>query len=558
MYIGECMCLVKGPLGTGSFGTVWAAELPAGLPLAIKEILCSSQADLLNALFEGHLLRTFGGTIEGRVENQTSFLTGAPAPTRACAKVLPSLVACETTQLEPEAWRIRLAMTRVSGEPLDCFLKQRWQQVGAGGAHSSRLTQQLMEACHFARQLLIQLAPAFEHISTLAYHRDVNAHNILIDRIDQPLPRFGLIDFGLAVDVFCWQRDLESSSTSARPSRVGQDGASTWHHLDVGGDCRYWPVSAWVQFLLGWTELEANPCWSFEYQTQLDLHSLGLTALQVLAEMLPLPPEDVGHLGLHSGAPLLEVCVLRLEWERYWTMVTPLHARLMDTFHNGGDWDKLKTDCLETRVHDTIAMRLGALRAALAAAEEACRRTRFDASLFSALLLLISSGDSEHWAQGPPRWRQVSLTLGSSADDRESNGEHDYDAGDDAQLNLHNAGSAGLRSSCGSANYASTISTASSLNRQAEAMRLPEPMSCRDSSIAARTCDSLPGRDPHGNDLMLKLGHLKDKVEWLRQEMSRLSDKGEGGSSKQQMVASMLQQSQAESLLRRGEDILFD
>lgn len=76
--------------------------------------------------------------------------------------------------------------------------------------------------------------------------------------------------------------------------RFGQDGACTWHHLDVGGDCRYWPVSAWVQFLLGWTELDAHPPWRYEYQTQLDLHSFGLTALQVVVDMLPPSLSDPG------------------------------------------------------------------------------------------------------------------------------------------------------------------------------------------------------------------------------------------------------------------------
>ena len=31
-----------------------------------------------------------------------------------------------------------------------------------------------------------------------------------------------------------------------------------------------------------------------------------------------------------------------LKPRRYWAMVTPLHSRLMETFHNGGDWDVLK------------------------------------------------------------------------------------------------------------------------------------------------------------------------------------------------------------------------
>eukprot|EP00959_Pyramimonas_sp_CCMP1952_P043471 909128-Pyramimonas_sp.AAC.1 len=64
-------------------------------------------------------------------------------------------------------------MTRIAGDPLDSFLERRASQ---GGPRAG-----LQEASFFARQLLVQLAPAFEHISELAYHRDVNAHNILVD-----------------------------------------------------------------------------------------------------------------------------------------------------------------------------------------------------------------------------------------------------------------------------------------------------------------------------------------------------------------------------------------
>lgn len=42
-----------------------------------------------------------------------------------------------------------------------------------------------------ASELLQQLAPAFEeHIAHLAYHRDVNAHNILID-FEGNQPKYG-------------------------------------------------------------------------------------------------------------------------------------------------------------------------------------------------------------------------------------------------------------------------------------------------------------------------------------------------------------------------------
>merc|ERR1712146_474917 len=102
--------------------------------------------------------------------------------------------------------------------------------------------------------------------------------------------------------------------------------------------------------------------------------------------------------------------------ERYWGIVSPLHARLISTFHTGGDWDALKVDCIQNGVHEKIAEDLRMLRAAIKEVREACRRSSADtgaaapeveapsgsstmnlaaaAELFDALLLLVSDGQS--------------------------------------------------------------------------------------------------------------------------------------------------------------------
>eukprot|EP00435_Cladocopium_sp_Y103_P023211 s2424_g5.t1 len=46
-------------LGTGSYGVVWCAQHEE---YAVKEILCKTQAELRNALFEGYLLKRLGET----------------------------------------------------------------------------------------------------------------------------------------------------------------------------------------------------------------------------------------------------------------------------------------------------------------------------------------------------------------------------------------------------------------------------------------------------------------------------------------------------------------
>lgn len=425
VHVGSCHCRIKRPLGMGSFGAVWAAESPGYPKLAIKEIVCRSKVDLLNALFEAHLLRILSNRSQDRKTSALQSSDSNRKENESCettdvGRLMPSLLAFETTDVGAETWRVRLAMTRLSGETLDSFLFQRRQQwEGGDGLHRQFLT-----ACHLGQELLIQLAPAFERISAIAYHRDVNSHNILIDWSPEIEPRYSLVDFGLAVDALCWQQAVDPNSTCSRPSRVGPDGNCSWHHLDVGGDCRYWPVSAWSQFLLGWTELEAQQSLSFEYRTQLDLHSLGLTALQVMAEMLPLPPDDadLSLLGddfrFICGFALHEVCTVRLAWERYWSIVSPLHGRLMDAFQTGSGWDILQMACLEEGVHEKIGEHLESLRNALRKAGEACKHAPADAGIgdgarfFQALLLMISSGknglDGELvYGEGPRRWREI-------------------------------------------------------------------------------------------------------------------------------------------------------
>eukprot|EP00435_Cladocopium_sp_Y103_P031946 s4238_g8.t1 len=376
--------------GMGSFGTVWEAEQTGGGPaLALKEILCRCDADLNNAQFEGRLLESFKGKetsghslmIAYCIDCKESKSMPAKEPGKMdSASILPVLVGSDTSRLSDGLCRVRLAMTRLPGQPLDDFLRRRVRQEEQlrDQRYAANRIESMNEAFHFAWQLLDQLAPAFEDIAALAYHRDVNAHNILIDLANGPNPKYGLVDFGLAVDVQSWHGDVQEPALGL--TRMGQDGATSWHHLDVGGDCRYWPVSAWVQFLFGWTELEHNPTLRSEYRTRLDMHSLGLTALQVLVEMMPpdlsLPP---GH---SAGRLFAELQSLKSGWERYWAMVTPLHSQLMETFRNGGPWD----------------------------AGRSLPSNSGQAGLLTALLLLIGCGD-RHEVSGPQMWRQVRAAL---------------------------------------------------------------------------------------------------------------------------------------------------
>jgi serine/threonine protein kinase len=463
--IGDFTCLVGQALGMGSFGAVWAADGPDGSEVAIKEILCNSHSELLNALFESHLLKTLGGSSGGSAGSSTDAEKGSSANATAtprCVGVVPALLSCGTSCIGNDKWRVRLAMTRIPGEPLDVFLEERRRQhrkerrevKAQGGAGSTSIANLVRthfgEACYFANELLSQLVPCFEQISASAFHRDVNSHNILVDKSGS-VPRYGLVDFGLAVDSICWRSEEGSGPVASRPSRVGRDGVSTWHYLDVGGDCRYWPLSAWMQFLAGWRELEACPSLSFEYQMQLDLHALGITVMQILAELLPLP-SDMSANNIDTVASsftlkateehealLPEVWKLRVVWERYWNRVSPLHGRLIDTFHNGGDWNVLKIDCIQNGVHDKLAEDLRLLRVSIREALDACRSVDVSktsgegnssaegqspivpsnlAGILAATLMLVSDGQGEEMTQGPYAWQVAGSLLASGGSDR--------------------------------------------------------------------------------------------------------------------------------------------
>mmetsp|Transcript_114110 Transcript_114110/g.227078 ORF Transcript_114110/g.227078 Transcript_114110/m.227078 type:complete len:722 (+) Transcript_114110:196-2361(+) len=410
LTVGGYRCKVTEALGTGSFGTVWAADcLEGGLgcEVAIKEILCSSSSELALAAFEGKILemiqghaRACGSSSRPNADRNTNALDGRDPLDR-----IPDLVGTDTHSCGSEQWRVRLAMTRVPGISLDRFLEVRRSCYGSSGSSGivpvqQQGTQRFVEACSLARDLILQLAPTFEHISKLSYHRDVNSHNILVDG-DVSSPVFGLVDFGLAVDLTRWQ---------------GPVGPQSWHLVDIGGDCRYWPMSAWLQFECGWQELSKYPPLSIEYQTQLDFHALGITALQIVAALSPPASED----DTNSLAP--QFMSLQIAWDQYWSNVTHFWQRLLDVFRTGGDQTALKMKCINDGVHNTVGADLAALRAAIRDAYNACNTAGPEANLrqfcplFAALLELVSAGGTVGFRenQRPPDWQGVYQLVAAS------------------------------------------------------------------------------------------------------------------------------------------------
>lgn len=206
---------------------------------------------------------------------------------------------------------------------------------------------------------------------------------------------FGLVDFGLAVDLADWQGPVTPSS---------------WHLVDIGGDCRYWPMSAWLQFECGWKELSKYPPLAEEYQSQLDLHAMGITALQALAAM-SLSTEGE---GLPPSIQNLQVA-----WEHYWKDATRFWERLLDVFRRGGDQNALKVRCIQDGVHNIVGANLASLRTSLREASDTCGSAppalglRRAQPLFAALLELVSAGGTVGVDEGAraPTWQAVRKLL---------------------------------------------------------------------------------------------------------------------------------------------------
>jgi len=376
LWIGGRLFRIGGPLGEGSFGAVWAAEADDGSQAAVKEIVCKSDLELERAATEGQLLRFLDSSAMGAC---------SPGVRHTALSCLPSLVSSEAIETGTRTWRVRLAMSRVPGAPLEQFLAAA-PRTWAGREPRC----QLAEACRYAGELLVQLAPALEHISSKVYHRDVSPRNILIKELTRPGPRgpqsqpsFGLVDFGLAVDGGRWRSD-ESSS-------------------DLAGDGRYWPASAWFVFGHGTRELSKHPDLRHEYRTCLDVHALGITALRCLMELTPGLPDMV--LGASSagwdaglGVAMPKLQVLWVAWQRYWSDARSFWQPVYDAFNQGGDFETLKAAYARAGVHQVISADLCALRAALFQARAACESAPPSSGLagmpafFDALLLMVRPG----------------------------------------------------------------------------------------------------------------------------------------------------------------------
>jgi len=385
-------------LGQGSFGDVWAAECLNSNEheVAIKEIMCRSLAQHEDAKREAEVLRRLTGALGENMSDDD----GVEVSQRT-----PRFLAMETRPAGADAARVLIAMERLPGEPLEAFLETRRARARSDAAvsgHQSPPSRRCADACLFVEVFLKQLASVMERVSMHEYHRDVQGRNILVEQCNpDTMPSFGLVDFGFAVDASNWEE-------------------SGWQDGLVVGDCRFWPVSAWLMFEQGVTEVARRQCLSEEYKHRLDFHSVGLTALQALMQLsAPL----AGHTDRVDPEHEEEFVAWRLlwdAWQRYWEDATYFSERVYSVFANGGSFDELRQELSRFGVHRTVGMRLKALHTAIRVARDACKSAagrapalktatvRIDNApvIMDALLALISCGGSTD-PLGATSWRSL-------------------------------------------------------------------------------------------------------------------------------------------------------
>merc|ERR1719330_1436691 len=125
----------------------------------------------------------------------------------------------------------------------------------------------------------------------------------------------------------------------------------------------------------------------------LDAHSLGLTALKCLVELLPTRggPQQVAE--AMQG--------LRAAWRRYWFDAQQLWQPIFDAFRGSGDFDAIRARFTRAKVHAVVSDDLCALRSALRDVQQACAGLPMDTglagmpALCEALLLMVQAGRAD-------------------------------------------------------------------------------------------------------------------------------------------------------------------
>jgi len=405
LSLGDHQLRCLNVLGSGSYSIVWRAEVlrVAGdakentqsdcrgqgsrmlleKEVALKDVLCRSNAVLRQSLFEVQLLLA----LERRV-----LLDIGPQP--AYPLRLPRCFAYKVDSRE-EGWRVRTAMTRLPGEQLDDWLRRA--AISATTDPEVTWTSQLQRGCVMAEALVRQIGPTLQRLAPLAWHRDVNSHNVLVSEGGSgkllcatpedtgTAAEFWLIDLGLAVDSRSWVSTDNSQS-------------GTWRVTDIGGDCRYWPASSWMVHLYGADYLAEREDFCRQYQCRLDSFGLGITAVELMCSTA-LAAQLSGASPVECTT-VSEVCWARLldAWQRYYDKAGNWWAEIYKVFSSGGDFRPVHSWLVEEQVADQVVALMEDLREGLRACMD-CATDESSARILSIVAELIDEASDYELVQ---------------------------------------------------------------------------------------------------------------------------------------------------------------
>lgn len=137
----------------------------------------------------------------------------------------------------------------------------------------------------------------------------------------------------------------------------------------------------------------------WEYRMYLDVHSLGLTGLRCLVEMMPSLSSGT---AATAGVPefvLVKLDNLNAAWRCYWCNAKRLWQPVFDVFRGQGTFASLRATFTKDAVYRIVNADLCAIRKALREAREACRHLSRETGLAGlpplcdALLLMIKAGE---------------------------------------------------------------------------------------------------------------------------------------------------------------------
>merc|ERR1719329_821128 len=217
---------------------------------------------------------------------------------------------------------ITLAMTKAAGQSLDTWLYGRGKIDESGVAcedllwevpprsHGSHASSMDFEgACRLVARLLTQLSPVLSALQDIAVHRDISAHNLMIDDTPCALggcPDFTLIDFGLAVEVPDWLQN--------------------WRKYDISGDPRYWSPAHWLKLFFGPEMLERDhPALARLFQDRVDHYAFGILVLELFFGLWNPTAEETSA----AARPCQSLAQARAEWQRYWRHARALHRAVV-------------------------------------------------------------------------------------------------------------------------------------------------------------------------------------------------------------------------------------